>query len=394
MIEFCRPVLRCQWLASVYEPCSITLLPNHLFVEDRRRKLLSVHFDNVLFMEIQPHELHQNEHSLLIYLKKHFSASITQLLPQDATSDEYLLSIDDLITRDVLSRVVWSWYHYQMAKSAGIAFKFETSDLVTKTSIQTYVQALQSLRETPLHDTQRLSRVFSAFSKKVMSNVILKEICFQRCEIFIVCTEMLQHLLYSSTKNPKKTNLSKALWAEDIFDDPLLATVYERMKLFHQILSALVAIFHGSSILSERDYAISEMSGPFHVSSWLDVLAVDVYERISESVGHSVSREYETIIDEVDRSISMASRGLNPPSPDGFKSSLTWNMSQSVVNSNAFRELREADDTYTSRVLTPLKSRADHSSLEFSQALTSSSINDHQLSGPFSTLSASISKGN
>ena len=175
-------------------------------------------------------------------------------------------------------------------------------------------------------------------------------------------------------------------------DDPLLATVCERMKLFHQILSALVAVFHGSSVIFQRDNAISELPGPFHISSWLDLLTVDVFERISQSLGLRVCRDYETIIDEVDKSIAMASRGIYPSSPEYSKASLTWNMSQSVVNSDLFRELGDTD-AFTERVLTPLKSKAEYGSLAFSQGL-SSSFNSNTFSGIASSLSSIVSRGN
>lgn len=394
MIEFCRPVLRCRSVASLYEPCSVTLLPNHLFIEDLHRKLLSVHFDNVLFLEIQPHELSPNEHSLLIYLRNNFSASVTQLMPQNETNNgNFCLSIDDKIAHDVLPRIVWSWYHYQMSKAAGIAFNFEISEQISKSSSQTYAQTLRSLRESSLNDYSRTSRVFSSFAKKVMSSICLKELCLQHCDIFIVCKEMLRHLLYSPLKKQGEAKQkTRTLFMGDDLDDPLLATVCERMKLFHQILSALVAVFHGSSVIFQRDNAISELPGPFHISSWLDLLTVDVFERISQSLGLRVCRDYETIIDEVDKSIAMASRGIYPSSPEYSKASLTWNMSQSVVNSDLFRELGDTD-AFTERVLTPLKSKAEYGSLAFSQGL-SSSFNSNTFSGIASSLSSIVSRGN
>ena len=280
-----------------------------------------------------------------------------------------------------------------MFKSVGIALNFESSDEMSKASAQIYHQTLQSIKASPAHDFSRLCRIFSAFTKKALSSLCLKQMCFQHGEIFVICKETLYHLLHSTENNPRygRMNLSRSLLLDDDFDDPLLAAVLERLKLYHQVLSTLVAVFHGSSVLYERDNSISEMSGPFHISSWLDVLTADVYEGTSQSVGLEVRRDYETIACEVDQSISMASRGLSSPSSNGFKSSLTWNMSQSVVNSDVFMELGETD-SYTERVLTPLKNRAEHSTLEFSQAFNSSGYTD-SCGGMVSSLSSSVNRG-
>ena len=387
MIEYSAAVLRCHSHSFHYEPCSVTVIPNHLFVEDHRRKLLSVHYHNILHLEIQPHDIHQNENCLHIHLNSgNLGSSVSQLTINGGT-DEFHISIDDLQLNSTLSRIRSSWFHYQISKSADIAFNFEKSDAISRNATHIYHNTLQSLKGLSIHDYHPQAKVYSLFSKEVVRNLCLKEICFQNREIFIVAKEALKRLLSSPLEKNTNVKPSKSRVNEDEVEDRRLRVILERIKLFKQILATLVAVLHGSLVIVDNKHLISELPGPFHISSWLDLLTVDVFEMMSLSVGYQVCHDFEVIAGEVDRAIAQASQGVQLHSTNFFKSNLTWNMSQSVVNTEKFREPGETD-SYIERVLTPLKSSVDYSSLEFSQNFGSSASR-----GLFPDLEASLNQG-